>query len=145
MKVFLKPLSEDFKWPEKGSGGAVCFDCFATSVKSLDFDTYEYGLGFATEFSEKGWKGVIVPRSSITKTDFVMQNSPAQIDYDYRGEWKVRFRFVGDKTYINQEPYEVGDRICQIYFERVNDVEFELSDELIDTERGSGGFGSTGK
>jgi len=145
MKVSFKPLSEDFVLPKKGSSSASCFDCVATSVKYLGDDLFEYGLGFSTEFSEPGWKGVIVPRSSFTKSDFVMQNSPAQIDEDYRGEWRVRFRFIGNVNHIIQKPYQLGERICQIYFEKVNDVELEIVDELIETERGGGGFGSTGK
>lgn len=145
MKVRFKPLSSNFKLPKKGSATASCYDCVATSVEHLGDNLFEYGLGFSTEFSEPGWKGVVVPRSSFTKSDFVMQNSPAQIDEDYRGEWRVRFRFVGDPKYIIQKPYNVGDRICQIYFEKVNEISMEVVDELTETERNEGGFGSTGK
>ena len=74
-----------------------------------------------------------------------MQNTPAQVDEDYRGEWRVRFRYIGNRKYFIQGPYQIGDKICQIYFERVNDVEFEEVEELSDTKRGDGGFGSTGK
>lgn len=137
--------SDLFELPKRGSLDAACFDCKATSVKYIGDDTWEFGLGFATSFSESNWKGIIVPRRSFTKTDFVMKNAPAQVDSDYRGEWLVRFSFVGDRKHIIQAPYQVGDRICQIYFEKVNQVAFEVVKDLTDTERQSGGFGSTGK
>jgi len=145
MIVKYLPKSDLFELPKRGSLDAACFDCKATSVKYIGDDTWEFGLGFATSFSESNWKGIIVPRSSFTKTDFVMKNSPAQVDSDYRGEWLVRFSFVGDRNNIIQAPYQVGDRICQIYFEKVNQVAFEVVKDLTDTERQSGGFGSTGK
>ena len=145
MRVKFKKLHDSFVLPFKGSEHSACFDCVAVSMEALPDDMYEYGLGFSTEFSEKGWKGIIVPRSSFTKSEFVMQNSPAQVDEDYRSEWKVRFRYIGNRKYIIQRPYALGDKICQIYFERVNDVEFEEAEELSDTKRGDGGFGSTGR
>jgi len=145
MIVRYLPKSDLFELPKRGSLEAACFDCKATSVRYIGEDTWEYGLGFATSFSELNWKGIVVPRSSFTKTDFVMKNSPAQIDSDYRDEWKVRFSFVGDRRNVIQAPYNVGDRICQIYFEKVNQVAFEVVSELSNTERGVGGFGSTGK
>ena len=115
-------------------------------------------LGFATEI-EPGWKGVVVPRSSFTQKGWVMQNSPAQIDSDYRGEWMLKFQAIPASldTFCNKHeeieleypdfPYKPGDRVAQIYFEEVKPVEFTVvfdEEELSSTERGDGGFGSTG-
>jgi dUTP pyrophosphatase len=94
-----------------------------------------------------------------------MANSPAQIDSDYRGEWLIKMQaipisftparnngvmgpgYIGSasKTHYPMVPYLVGDRIGQIWLEKVIDFQFEEAEELSDTDRGSGGFGSTGK
>lgn len=144
MEVSYKKLNENFVLPFKGSEDAACFDCVATSVENMGNGQFKYGLGFATEFSEPGWKGVIVPRSSLSKTVYVMQNSPGQVDSDYRGEWIVKFQSVKEGG-THYPPFEVGDRICQIYFEKVNKVTQKVVNGLSETVRGAGGFGSTGK
>jgi dUTP pyrophosphatase len=141
LNIKIKPTHDNFKVPTKGSEYAACWDVYAAGIKQLDWDKFEVDLGFATEIPE-GYKGVIVPRSSITKTDLVMQNSPAQIDCDYRGSWKVKFMYLP----LDEEfPYSVGDRVAQIYFKKVEPFEWNLVSILSDTDRGSGGFGSTGK
>jgi len=140
LKVKFKKLYADTKLPIKGSLDAACYDVYANSVVSGGGQAI-YGLGFSTEIP-KGWKAIIVPRSNLTKHRWVMINSPAQIDSDFRGEWMVKM------TAIEQDPqpipYKVGERIAQMYFEKVVDVEFEEVDNLSETERGEGGFGSTG-
>jgi dUTP pyrophosphatase len=141
LKVKFKKLNADTKLPVKGSLDAACYDVYATSVKSEYGGKVTYGLGFATEIPY-GWRGVIVPRSNLTKHKWVMLNSPAQIDSDYRGEWMIKMSSIASS--FEPSPYSVGDRVAQIYFERVNDVEFEEVEELESSERGSGGFGSTG-
>ena len=73
-----------------------------------------------------------------------MANSIGIIDADYRGEWMVVFRCLGDMVW-ETIPYGVGDRCAQIYFEQITPFEMEEVQELSDTERGEGGFGSTGK
>jgi dUTP pyrophosphatase len=143
LNIKIKPTHTNFIPPTKGSEYAACWDVYAADIKRIDFGKYEVDLGFATEIPE-GYKGVIVPRSSITKTELIMQNSPAQIDSDYRGNWKIKFLYmidVGD----NDFPYQVGDRVAQIYFEKVEPFNWDLVNILSDTNRGSGGFGSTGK
>lgn len=145
MIVRYKKLDSKFELPKKGSENAACYDCVATSMEYLGNGLFKYGLGFATEFSEPGWKGVIVPRSGLTKSDYVMQNSPGQVDFDYRGEWMVKFRKIHLVDFKPTPPFKVEERICQIYFEKVNEIEQVVVEELSETERGAGGFGSTGK
>jgi len=107
----------------------------------------EYDLGFSTEIPI-GYKGIIVPRSSISKYNLIMCNSPAQIDSSYRGTWKIRFKFLSEEQYKDsisnlEKIYKKGDKIAQIFFEPVLQVSFIETEELSVTERGIGGFGST--
>lgn len=140
LKVKFKKLHEDVKLPVKGSPHAACFDVYAHSITFRDNGKVTVGLGFSTEIPE-GWKGVIVPRSNLTKHYWVINNSMGVIDSDYRGEWMVIFTKVDLNFGF---PYTVGDRVAQIYFEPVHQVEFEEVDNLSSSERGEGGFGSTG-
>lgn len=141
LKVKFKKLHADTKLPVKGSLDAACYDVYAHSAERDYEGLLTYKLGFSTEIPE-GWMAVIVPRSNLSKQKWMLGNSLGIIDSDYRGEWMIKFRAIGH-TY-GPAPYKVGDRVAQIYFQKVVDVEFEEVDELSDTERGSGGFGSTG-
>jgi dUTP pyrophosphatase len=143
LKVKFKKLYPDAKLPVKGSLHAACYDVYARTITLVHNNKIKYTLGFATEIPE-GYKGIIVPRSNVTKYKWAMLNSPGQIDSDYRGEWAVMFTSVIDDGLTNEIPYMEGDRIAQIYFEKVLDVEFEEVSTLEDSQRGDGGFGSTG-
>lgn len=140
LQVKFKKLNADAKLPIKGSSSAACFDVYATSVE-VNNGVVTYGLGFSTEIPE-GWRGVVVPRSNISKHPWVLANSIGIIDSDYRGEWMVKYRCVSN--FIEAVPYGAGDRIAQIYFEKNEDVQFIEVEELDQTERGAGGFGSSG-
>lgn len=142
LKIKYKKLSEHAKLPTKGSLDAACFDVYAATVKIERPNKMIVGLGFSTEIP-KGYKGIVVPRSSISKTDWILANSIGVIDADYRGEWMVIFKCLGEMIY-QPLPFGVGDRCAQIYFEKIQEAEFEEVVELSDTERGEGGFGSTG-
>jgi len=139
--VNFKKLHADTKLPVKGSSSAACFDVYATSMTLDHKGVVTYGLGFATEIPE-GWRGVIVPRSNIAKHPWVLANSIGIVDSDYRGEWMVKFKCISDE--LKALPYSVGDRVAQIYFEKNVDVAFAEVEELDQTGRGDGGFGSTG-
>jgi dUTP pyrophosphatase len=142
MKIKIKLLNRNGKIPTKAHKTDACYDVYAASVLfDEENQTVVYGLGFATEIPV-GYKGIIVPRSSFTKTNWVMQNTPAQVDASYRGEWIVKFKCV---DYAVEAPFKENERIAQIFFEKVLDIEFEEVDTLTNTERGSGGFGSSGK
>ena len=142
LKIKFKKLSEHAKLPTKGSLDAACFDVYAASVKIERPNKMIVGLGFATEIP-KGYKGVLAPRSGLSKTDWILGSSIGIIDADYRGEWIARFKCLGDMIY-QPLPFGVGDRCAQIYFEKILDVAFVETEELSDTDRGEGGFGSTG-
>lgn len=159
MKIKIKQLHPQAKMPFKATKDAACADVYATEIDGSN-KTKTIKLGFSTEIP-KGYKGIIVPRSSFTQKGWVMQNSPAQIDSDYRGEWMIKFEAIPNNIHIGKTttgviglpynkiiypefPYNVEDRVAQIFFEKIVDYEFEEVVELVNSERGSGGFGSTG-
>lgn len=140
LTVKFKELYADVKPPIKGSAHAACYDVYAHSITNINDGKVKIGLGFATEIPV-GWKGIIVPRSNLTKYTWVMNNSFGVIDSDYRGEWMVIFTPIGNNFGF---PYQVGERVAQIYFEKVEEVELSKVAEIASSDRGAGGFGSTG-
>ena len=141
LQVKFKKLHADAKLPIKGSLDAACYDGYAHSSERNYDGVVTYKLGFATEIPE-GWKAVVTPRSNLTKHKWAMLNSPGIIDSDYRGEWMVKLTSLDGL--FKAAPYAVGDRIAQVYFERVEPVQFVEVDSLDESSRGEGGFGSTG-
>ena len=140
LRVKINKMYGDTKLPVKGSLHAACYDVYAHNIIYED-NKVKVLLGFRTEIPE-GYKGIIVPRSNLTKYNWVLNNSFGVIDADYRGEWMAIFTAIGPHTGF---PYSIGERVAQIYFEKVEEVALIESDELSETERGTGGFGSTGK
>lgn len=138
--IKFKLLHPDAKLPTRTHATDACFDVVAVSRKIVDNQYVAYGLGFATEIPA-GWAGYIYPRSSISNVDMALCNSVAVMDASYRGEWIARFR---PTKYTFAELYQVGQRIAQIRFAPLPIYELALADELNDTPRGTGGFGSTG-
>ena len=147
-QIQIKLLNDSAKLPTKGTSSAACYDVIATSITHTE-RYIEYGLGFATVIPE-GFVGKIYPRSSLSNYDLSMANSVGVVDSDYRGEWKVRFKLAApnfilpETENLDYKIYEVGDKVAQICFEKLTDVEFIETETLTETERGDGGFGSTG-
>lgn len=133
--------------PKKALSTDKCYDVWAAWIEQKK-DLITIGLGFATEMPEY-MKGCIVPRSSVTKFKVVQQNSPSQIDPDYRGEWIVKFRIINRTFFqwlfgIYPNPFKIGGTaVAQIYFEIETPVIFKMTNELRDSLRGTGGFGHT--
>ena len=141
MQVRIKKLNENVVIPSYAKDGDAGMDLIATSIIGEEPFQITYGLGIALEIP-KGFVGLVFPRSSIRKTDLSLTNCVGVIDSGYRGELQATFRKhkgVASKT------YEVGDRVAQIMIIPHPPIEFEETDELSDSERGEGGFGSTGK
>jgi len=109
---------------------------YSSSIEYLEYDT-----GIAVEIPA-GWKALIYPRSSISGTCLMLANSVGVIDSGYRDTIKVRFRVVGQLD--PQRIYNAGDRVCQMEIVPVPVIYFEEAKELSESERGKGGFGSTG-
>lgn len=141
LKIKLQKITEDARMPIKGSEHAAAYDVYAHSI-TTEPGKVKVGLGFKTEIP-RGYKGIIVPRSNLTKFHWVLNNSYGVIDSDYRGEWMAIFTSLSS-IYDGNFPYNVGDRVAQIYFEEVLPISFEVVPELESSERGEGGFGSTG-
>jgi len=142
MKVRIKKLSENAIIPTYAKEGDAGMDLVATSIK-FDGTQITYGTGLAIEIPE-GFVGLIFPRSSIRKTDLSLSNSVGVIDSGYRGEIQATFN-QKSLSKDGQILYGVGDRIMQIMIIPHPPVQFIEVNELSDTLRGEGGFGSTGK
>ena len=138
MQVKIKKLHPKAVIPSYSKPGDAGMDLTITSIISENSLDISYGFGIAVEIPE-GFVGLVFPRSSIRKTDLVLSNSVGVIDSGYRGELQATFK----KTGLHK--YEIGDRGAQIIIIPYPPIEFEEVEELSNTERGEGGFGSTGK
>jgi dUTP pyrophosphatase len=141
MKVNIKKISENAIIPSYAKEGDAGLDLVATSIVNEEAFQITYGLGVAMEIPE-GFVGLVFPRSSIRKYDLSLTNCVGVIDSGYRGELQATFR---KERGVASKKYEVGDKICQIIIIPYPPIEFNEVNELSDTERGEGGFGSTGK
>ena len=144
MKVNIKKLNEKAVVPSYAKNGDAGMDLVATSIIGETLGSITYGLGIALEIPE-GFVGLVFPRSSIRKTNLQLSNSVGLIDSGYRGELQATFNKVQGIDNVERENYKVGDRVCQIMIIPYPTIEFEEVNELSNTERGEGGFGSTGK
>lgn len=137
---------ETVKLPVYAKSGDACMDVYVHSVEVKDDGriVYHTGLHFALP---EDYEMEIRPRSSATKTTIVMQNSPGTLDQDYRGELMIVHRSIS-APYHSKIEYNVGDRVAQILIrrrERIVWKEVPTIEDLGTTERGAGGFGSSGK
>ena len=151
MIVKFKKLHPNAVIPKQATELAGGWDVTCTEIVQESPDFIICKLGFALQ-PPVGYRVILVPRSSFTKTKWVMQNAPGTGDADCLGEYQYRLRALPIKNNIlgtafeyPEVPFKVGDRIGQIYLEEVIPIEFEEVEELSQTERGTGGFGSTNK
>lgn len=140
MIVRVKKTHPDAVVPTYAKPGDAGLDLTAIS-KEWDEEKglVVFGTGLAVEIPE-GYVGLIFPRSSICKTPLMLTNSVGVIDSGYRGEIKFMFRPV-DRARKN---YEIGDRIGQMIIVPYPQITLVEADDLSDTARGTGGFGSSG-
>ncbi len=103
----------------------------------------EYRTGLAVQLPPNV-AGMVFPRSSISKKHLILCNSIGLIDQGYTGEIMVRFKIVGNEQ-LKPNIYTAGDRVAQMVFVPVVTPEIMEVQELKKTDRGAGGFGSTGK
>lgn len=146
MQVKVKKTSEKAVLPKYETSGAACFDLTAISKQIKLLNTglvVEYDTGLAFEIPD-GYVGLIFPRSSISSTTNVnLGNCVGVIDSDYRGSIKAQFRRANFESPLKD--YNIGDRIMQMMIIPIQQVSLVESLELSTTDRGSRGFGSTGK
>ena len=140
MVLKVKRLHENAILPKRAKKGDAGLDLVATEIKSETSKQITYGTGIAIEIPE-GFVGLAFPRSSIRNVGLELSNAVGVIDSGYRGEVQATF----NKNGVNDVFYKVGERICQLVIVPLPVVTIKEVDELSETERGEGGFGSTGK
>lgn len=165
MEVKIKKISASALLPTKAHDTDAGYDLYADSKCYDDYGNVVYGTGVAVEIP-KGYVGLVFPRSSIAKQDILLSNSVGVIDSGYRGEIMAKFKttfittnpiklwwqayVLNKKTVdlvhssIHRNEYEIGDRIAQLIIMPYPEVEFKEVNELSNSDRGVGGYGSSG-
>lgn len=144
INIKIKKLHKDAVIPTKAHASDAGCDLYASSCDiSVPDRMATYGTGIAVEIP-RGYVGLVFPRSSICKQHLSLSNSVGVIDSGYRGEIMAKFNLLydGSDTY---SVYKIGDRIAQLIIIPYPEVTFEEVDELSDSDRGVGGYGSTGR
>ena len=125
--------------PSRGSDEAAGYDLYVyESGLLMPNETRLFDTGISIRVPE-GTYGRIAPRSSVSKRSILV--NAGVIDRDYTGPVKVMLHNLSNDNFV----IEKGNRIAQLILEKISTPEVELVDELDDTERGDGGFGSTGR
>ena len=137
VQIKIKKLHPEAIIPKYSHVGDAGMDVYAVSKKETD-KFIEYGTGLSFEIPENHVM-LVFPRSSVTNKDLMLKNSVGVLDSGYRGELILRFNQFGE------ENYEIKERIGQIIIIPYPNIEIKEVEELSETSRGDGGFGSTGK
>lgn len=146
VKVKVWREDETVKLPTYAKQGDACMDVYVHSVEYKNDGRVIYHTGLHFKLPED-YEMEIRPRSSNTKTMAVMQNAPGTLDEGYTGELMIVHRNIDNPT-ISISQYGVRDRVAQIIIRRRERIiwdEVSTQEELGVTERGAGGFGSSGK
>lgn len=145
MKIYLKKTNDACIIPFKTYDRDFCYDCVAVSEEEIAPNVWKYGLGFAIQIDNQVSQVIhsvsLRPRSSVYKTGMVLSNSVGTVDENFRGEISAVFYHV----LPNMPRYKVGDKICQMYISTTLPVDFEEVEALSQSDRGSNGYGSTGR
>ena len=151
MNVKIKKVHPNAVLPTYAKDGDAGMDLTATSKYFDEYGNICYGVGLAFEIP-KGYVGLIFPRSSICKNQLLLSNAVGVVDSGYRGEISVRFKpsiaLDNDKYAVTERiypVYNIGERVAQIIVMPYPQIQFELVEELSQTERGEDGYGSSGK
>jgi dUTP pyrophosphatase len=166
----IKKFRDNFKLPEKAKSSDAGFDCFISEffvidekekkmkpwrevmskdVKGANGDEVALsphqrvgcGLGFATEIPQ-GWYAQVVPRSGLALWQgLTITNTPGTIDEGFRNEWVA----IVLNTSTSERKLKIGDKICQFMLKKSPEIKLEVVEQLSDSERGMGGFGSSDK
>lgn len=146
VKVKVWREHESVKLPTYAKSGDACMDVYVHDVEMKSDGRVVYHTGLHFKLPDD-YEMEIRPRSSNTKTVAVMQNAPGTLDEGYTGELMIVHRNVDFPTIANPQ-YKIGDRCAQILVRRRERIVWEEVGTLEDlgfTDRGEGGFGSTGK
>lgn len=139
--VKFKLLHPNARVPSKAHADDAAFDLTAVDRHYDDVaEGYWYRLGIASEIPP-GNVGLLFPRSSVCKRGVTLANAVGVIDAGYRGEWQAFFR----PAVLDPAPFEVGERILQLIILPLPSVSITITEELSDSTRGAGGYGSSGR
>lgn len=144
MKIELKILNENC-YPDYATPGSAGIDLKAASIiRAIEIYPGDQELirtGIAIHIKDPGYAGMIIPRSGLGKRGVVLGNLVGLIDSDYQGEIKVLLWNRGnDIVQIDHM-----DRIAQLVIVPIVQAQFEIVEHFEQSQRGAGGFGSTGK
>ena len=137
----IQSLHTNFKLPTKGSDQAGAFDIYMPEAGFADGTSKLVGLGFASELPP-GYVALLLPRSSAgAKFGVELNNTCGVIDSDYRGEWKAALKTKSGLPYS----WAAGERLLQFMLVPAWSGALELVESVAKSDRGEGGFGSTGR
>lgn len=144
MKEKILKIKTEGKLPAYQSKSAAGIDLYCKTDKDIIIkpkETVKLHTGLKVEIPE-GYFGAVYPRSSTgVKKQLMLANTIGVIDSDYRGELMVFFYNYGEVDQVVKD----GDRLAQLVIQPYLRCDIESVDDLSDTDRGEGGFGSTGK
>ena len=144
VKVLIKKLNQSVQLPSYKTSGASGMDLMAFIEKPINLEPGKSCLvptGLSVAFSDE-YEIQIRPRSGLAaKNNISVLNTPGTIDSDYRGELKIILFNHGNKKFIINN----NDRVAQMVLTPIIKMELEETNELPESIRGKGGFGSTGK
>ena len=143
IKLKIQKLDKSLKTPEYahiGDAGLDLYSALDCIIRPYERRKVPTGIKIAIP---DGYAGFVQPKSGLAiKNGLSLVNTPGLIDSGYRGEvCAILINLDPEKDFIIKR----GDKICQLVIQKVLDVEIEIADELEDTSRGEGGFGSTGQ
>ena len=144
MRINIKKLTETAVLPDRGSAYAAGYDLFADVAEALEIQPHQTVMiptGLAMELPEGYWGGIFARSGLAAKESLRPANCVGVVDADYRGEVKVALH--NDSVEVRK--VTPGQKVAQLVVVPFLSVEFDVVDELSDTVRGIGGFGSTGK
>lgn len=148
MKVKIKKLHPDAVIPKYAHDSDAGLDLHCVHRGWDDYGNIVYMTGLAFEIPS-GYVGLLFPRSSVCKKELSLTNSVGVIDSGYRGEVMMKFSNTENPRepylYTEGKVYEVGERIGQLIILPYPKIEFEEATELSSSDRGEGGYGSTGQ
>jgi len=139
IKIKFKKVHPDAIIPTYAKEGDAAMDLYAAECMKDKYGNHVYLTGIAVEIPP-GFVGLLFPRSSVSKTSLSLANSVGVVDSGYRGEIMLKYRFVGG----GNDLYGSDDRVGQLMIIPYPKIELIEVDELSNTDRGDGGFGSTG-
>ncbi len=144
MRINIKKLTDTAILPERGSAYAAGYDLFADVKENIVIKAHATAMiptGLAMELPEGYWGGIFARSGLAAKESLRPANCVGVVDADYRGEVKVALHNDSDESRM----IAPGQKVAQLVVVPFLSVEFDEVEELSDTVRGAGGFGSTGK